>query len=278
MRELFAMWSNTRMVVLTAICAALYAAILIPFKVVPLIPGITEFRPANAVPIVCSFLFGPAAAWGAAFGNLIGDFFGGLGPGDLFGFLANLLYGLVPYAVWEAVTTRPPVPIDPNPSSPQRGEEGVLRRAFGLATLWVRLLPVIVLAAMLCATVVGWGLHLLGFHPFTVLGTVVLVNNLVVAVVLAPFLLAVLYPRVQRARLLYRDLLGPRLRPPRWRVALGAALVVVGTGAAFAAGELIAGGRWVAPWAAYATASRRLEVGLGLLPLLGLAVGGLALL
>ena len=38
------------MVVLTAICAALYAAILIPFKVVPLIPGITEFRPANARP------------------------------------------------------------------------------------------------------------------------------------------------------------------------------------------------------------------------------------
>ena len=70
-----------------------------------------------------------SAAWGAAFGNLIGDFFGGLGPGDLFGFLANLLYGLVPYAVWEAVTTRPPVPIDPNPSSPRRGEEGVLRPA-----------------------------------------------------------------------------------------------------------------------------------------------------
>src|SRR5437667_4894505 len=258
MRELFAMWSNTRMVVLTAICAALYAAILIPFKVVPLIPGITEFRPANAVPIVCSFLFGPAAAWGAAFGNLIGDFFGGLGPGDLFGFLANLLYGLVPYAVWEAVTDAPPVPEGP------------------LASLG--LLLVMGVAAMLCATVVGWGLHLLGFHPFTVLGTVVLMNNLVVAVVLAPFLLAVLYPRVRRARLLYRDLLGPRLPPPRWRIALGTALVVVGTVAAFAAGELIAGGRWVAPWAAYATGSRRLEVGLGLLPLLGLAVGGLALL
>jgi len=60
------MWSNTRMVVLTAISAALYAAILIPFKVVALIPGITEFRPANAVPVVCSFLFGPAAAWGSA--------------------------------------------------------------------------------------------------------------------------------------------------------------------------------------------------------------------
>ena len=246
------------MVVLTAICAALYAAILIPFKVVPLIPGITEFRPANAIPVVCSFLFGPAAAWGSALGNLIGDFFGGLGPGDLFGFLANLLYGLVPYALWEALTDAPPIP----------------------AGLFVSagLLFVMAVASALCATVVGWGLHLLGFHPFTVLGTVVLVNNLVVAVVLAPFLLAVLYPRVRRARLLYRDLLGPRRPPPRWRVVLGATLVLVGTGSAFAAGELIAAGRWMAPWAAYATASRRLEVGLGLLPLLGLAVLGLALL
>ena len=84
------MWANTRMVVLAAMSASLYAAILIPFKVIPLIPGITELRPANAVPVVCSFLFGPAAAWGAAIGNMIGDTFGGLGPGDVFGFLGDL--------------------------------------------------------------------------------------------------------------------------------------------------------------------------------------------
>src|SRR6185369_10997670 len=34
MRELLDMWSNTRMVVLTAMCASLYAAVLIPFMVV----------------------------------------------------------------------------------------------------------------------------------------------------------------------------------------------------------------------------------------------------
>jgi energy-coupling factor transport system substrate-specific component len=258
MGELFRMWGNTRMVVLTAISAALYAAILIPFKVVPLIPGITEFRPANAVPVVCSFLFGPAAAWGAAFGNLIGDFFGGLGPGDVFGFFANLLYGFVPYVVWEALTDAEPVP------------GGVGR--------WMGLLAVIALACTLCATVVGWGLQLLGFHPFTVLGTLVLVNNLVVAEVLGPLLLAVLHPRLRRARLLYRDLLGPRPRPPRWRAAVGVGLVVGGTIAAFVAGELTAGGRWLAPWAPVRTASGAFEVGVGLLPLLGVVVGGLALL
>src|SRR5438445_5132350 len=104
MRELRDMWLDTRMVVFTAISAALYAAILIPFKVLPIIPGVTELRPANAVPVICSFLFGPAAAWGAAIGNLIGDFFGGIGPGDFFGFIANFFYGLAPYNVWEAIS------------------------------------------------------------------------------------------------------------------------------------------------------------------------------
>src|SRR5689334_19864718 len=136
MRELVDMWRNTRMVVLTAMCASLYAAVLIPFVVVPLIPGLTHFRPANALPIVCSFLFGPAAAWGAAFGNLIGDFFTGLGPGDLFGFIANLFYGLVPYAVWQAISDKEPVPRGP--------------------ASWALLLAVIGLAAMLCAAGVGW--------------------------------------------------------------------------------------------------------------------------
>src|ERR1700752_2165596 len=111
MRELREMWQDTRMVVFTAIAAALYAAILIPFKVLPIIPGVTEFRPANAVPIICSFLFGPAAAWGSAIGNIIGDFFGGIGPGDLFGFIGNFLYGYIPYKTWELISSRDPVPV-----------------------------------------------------------------------------------------------------------------------------------------------------------------------
>src|ERR1700719_4573037 len=106
MSELRLMWRNTRMVVLCAISAALYAAVLVPFKVVPLIPGVTELRPANAIPIVCSFLFGPAAAWGSAIGNMIGDFFGGVSPVDTFGFIGNLAYGYIPYKMWSVIAPR----------------------------------------------------------------------------------------------------------------------------------------------------------------------------
>src|SRR5207302_9112931 len=103
MADLRLMWRNTRMVVLCAISAAINAAVLVPYKVVALIPGVTELLPANAIPVVCSFLFGPAAAWGSAIGNMIGDFFGGVSPGDVFGFFANLVYGLVPFKVWESI-------------------------------------------------------------------------------------------------------------------------------------------------------------------------------
>ena len=60
-RDLMGVWQDTRLIVLTAHIAAVYAAILIPFKDgIPLIPGFAELRPANAIPLVAALLFGPA--------------------------------------------------------------------------------------------------------------------------------------------------------------------------------------------------------------------------
>jgi energy-coupling factor transport system substrate-specific component len=246
------------MVVLTAISASLYAAILIPFKVMPIIPGVTEFRPANAVPVVCSFLFGPAAAWGAAIGNVIGDFFGGIGPGDLFGFVGNFLYGYVPYKLWAAFTDA-----DPLPRSPLR-----------LAGL----LAVVALACAACALTIGWGLDLMGFVPFQVLANIILLNNFVVAAVLGPLLLVAIYPRVKRARLRYSDILPPappRARALRW---LGVALIVIATAGGFVCGNLLAGGWLVVPGLPPAGVAGQSPVRLGLLPFVLLLFAGAALL
>jgi hypothetical protein len=142
----------------------------------------------------------------------------------------------------------------------------------------VGVVAVIALASLLCATVVGWGLHWLGFHPFTVLAPLVFVNNVVSAAVLAPLLLRTLYPRIAKAHLLYRDILGPRA-PLSWeRRVAGLVLVVGGTVGAFVAGQLIASGRWLPPWAVLHTTSGAAEVGLGLAPILGAVVLGLATL
>lgn len=259
-RDLVDMWGNTRMVVLTAISASLYAAILIPFKVLPIIPGVTEFRPANAVPVVCSFLFGPAGAWGAAIGNVIGDFFGGIGPGDLFGFLGNFLYGLIPYKVWEAITDADPVPHTPG--------------------MWLAFVGTVLLASAVCALSIGWGINLLGFIPFSVLGNIILLNNFLVAVVLTPFLLAVIYPRVKRGKLLYRDIMH---RPPRvrWLRRLGVAIVVFATVAGMVLGNLLSSGRLALPFLAHAdltSTTHAADVGLGLIPVMALLAVGILLL
>ncbi len=225
MRDLVLMWRNTRMVVLCAISGALYAAVLVPFKVVPLIPGVTELRPANAIPVVCSFLFGPAAAWGTAIGNVIGDFFGGVGPGDIFGFLANLAYGYVPYKVWNALAG---------------GRNPIARSPLSIGCYVTACL----LASMQCADIVGWGENLLALRPFSVMGNVIVFNNLLASLALAPFLLYAIYPRVCRGRMLYQDMM-PELRAmPRAVQLAGLALLAFGVFGAWVAGNLVSTGYW----------------------------------
>ena len=259
MRELTRMWGNTRLVVLTAMSASLYAAILIPFKVLPIIPGVTEFRPANAVPVVCSFLFGPAGAWGAAIGNVIGDFFGGLGPGDAFGFVGNFLYGWVPYKAWRALTDADPLP--------------------GSVAGWIAFVVVVATAAGACALPIGWGLNLLGFVPFSVLGTIVFFNNFIVAVTLTPLLLAAIYPRVKRAGLRYEDIAPADLRRPRAVRRLGFVLLVAAVLAGIVFGNLLSTGRLeLPPLATDPPGTRAAVVGVGLLPIIVLLFVGAFLL
>jgi energy-coupling factor transport system substrate-specific component len=173
------------MVVLCAISAALYAAVLVPFKVVPLIPGVTELRPANAIPVVCSFLFGPAAAWGSAIGNMIGDFFGGVGPGDIFGFFANLFYGYIPYKAWSIVA---------------KGQSPISRAPLNLS----KYVAVCLAGSVLCADLVGWGDNLLGLRPFSILGNVIILNNMLSALFLSPLILLGVYPRVRAIKVAQR--------------------------------------------------------------------------
>lgn len=189
--DLAGVWQDTRLIVVTAQIAAIYAAILIPFKAgIPIIPGFVELRPANAIPIVSSLLFGPAAAWGAGIGNIIGDCFGTLGPASVFGFLGNFLLGYLPYLMWGNLgflsSGRPPMV-----KSWQQGLE------YGL---------ICVVASGACAGIIGWGVELLGLLPFIVLAPAIFFNNIVMGLLLGPPLLGFLYPRIQRWHLRFEDI------------------------------------------------------------------------
>jgi energy-coupling factor transport system substrate-specific component len=261
MRDLGAMWRNTRMVVLCAISAALYAAVLVPFKVVPLIPGVTELRPANAIPVVCSFLFGPAAGWGSAIGNMIGDFFGGVGPGDIFGFFGNLLYGYIPYKAWNVIA---------------EGQSPITRSPGAIAKYVAACLA----ASVLCADIVGWGDNLLGLRPFSILGNVIVFNNMASALVLSPLILIAVYPRVKRGRMLYTDVM-PQFKERRWGVrATGLAILVAGEAGAWLMGNLVSTGYWAPSFLSSAMTQPPYDKAIAILvsPFILLAVVGVGLM
>jgi energy-coupling factor transport system substrate-specific component len=194
MREIFTMWRDTRMIMLVAVVAAVYAAVLLPFKVFTILPGLTSVRPANVFPVIFGIMFGPAAAWGAAIGNLIGDIFGGtFGPGSLGGFVGNFFFGYVGYKMWG------------NLGPLSSGSEPNFRDSAALQI--VEYVIIAIAASAACAAIIAWWADALGLVPFTVLGPIIITNNSIASVILGPPLLYLTYPRIKEMGLLYHDVM-----------------------------------------------------------------------
>ena len=152
------------MIILVAVCAAIYGAALVAFKTaIPLIPGITEVRVANIFPMTFGLLFGPAGAWGTAIGNLIGDTFGGtLGPGSIAGFVGNFLLGYLPYAMW--------VTFIPFAEKSREWNSGRWRS-------WIAYILIALISSAACAVVISIAVDALGIVPYAVLSKIITINN-----------------------------------------------------------------------------------------------------
>ncbi len=260
MKEIFTMWRHTQMVVLVALSAAIYAAVLIPFKGFTIIPGFTEVRPANVFPFVFGLLFGPAGAWGAAIGNLIGDFFGTLGIGSIFGFVGNFFLGFLPYKLWGSFFRRGEN-MEPNVNSGKK---------LGVYA------AVTILASAVCAVWIAWFNDLIGFVPFAALASIITVNNAIAGLVLGPVVLLVLYPRVKRWGLLWTEIMRPDEVSAGRGGPLGNVLVWVGGIGALVVGLALGLGLYDQGLAAsgFATGAAGLTLGLILIPFLILIVAG----
>jgi energy-coupling factor transport system substrate-specific component len=164
MKAAFTMWKNSRMIILVAVCAAIYGAALIAFKTaIPLIPGITELRVGQIFPVAFGLLFGPAGAWGTAFGNFIGDLFGGtLGPGSIAGFIGNFLLGYLPYALWTHLFPWAHL------SREWQGGSWAHRLNYFIVAF---------IASVACAVVISAFVDLLGIVPYAVLSKIITLNN-----------------------------------------------------------------------------------------------------
>ncbi len=250
MKEVFTMWRHTQMLVLVAVSAAIYAAVLIPFKGFPIVPGYIELRPANAFPVVFGLLFGPAGAWGSAIGNLIGDFGGGtLTLGSVGGFVGNFFLALLPYKMWSFFFRR---------------DENMETNVDSGKKLGVYI-AVVILASAACAVIISWWIDLLGFFPFVVFFALIVFNNAIMGGVLGPILLLALYPRVKRWGLLWTEIMEPEEVSSSRLHRTGAILVWVGVIGAVVVG-LIIGLTERAPGG--------LGIGLGLIPFLLLTLVG----
>lgn len=217
MKEVFTMWKNTRMIILVALSAAIYAAFLIVFKGgIPIVPGITEVRPANVFPFVFSLLFGPAGAWGSAIGNLIGDLFGGtLGVGSIFGFFGNFFLGFIPYKMWGAFFG-----LVKRDNMAQTTNTGSKLLAFEIIMLT---------ASAACGIIIAWYLDLASIVPFAFLAITITINNFAAGAILGPILLALLYPRVKRWGLIWTDIMNVEDVARGGAKQLGSILMMVGS-------------------------------------------------
>lgn len=215
MKEVFTMWKYTRMIILVALSAAIYAALLIVFKAgIVIVPGITEVRPANVFPVIFGLLFGPAGAWGSAIGNTIGDWLGGtLGWGSIFGFFGNFFLGFIPYKMWGALGLVPKSDISQNTNT--------------LSKL-IAYTIIVITAAAACAIIIAWYLDLAGLVPFAFLAITITLNNAIITLVLGPPLLLLLYPRVRRWGLIWTDIMNESDVSRGFARQLGSILMIVG--------------------------------------------------
>jgi energy-coupling factor transport system substrate-specific component len=188
------MWKNTRMIILAAVCAAIYGSALIAFKTaIPIIPGITEVRVANIFPMVFGMLFGPAGAWGTGIGNLIGDIFGGtLGPTSIAGFVGNFLLGYLPYTLWMTL-----LPFG------ERSHEW----SSGRWRSWASYILIAFISSAACAVVISIAVDSLGIVPYVILTKIITFNDTIASWIGLPLFISVVGVTRQQLGLFWADVM-----------------------------------------------------------------------
>ncbi|MCX7699151.1 MAG: QueT transporter family protein [Candidatus Goldbacteria bacterium] len=184
MKEIFNVFNSTKQIVMVAITAAIYAGMLIPFKPIQIIPGLTELRPGSVIPVLFGVLFGPAAAWGSAIGNLIADFFGMLTLGSIFGFIGNFFFSYVAYKLWN-ILIKTEVILDV--------------KQIGIFIF------ISIISSFVCAVIIGAGVEVIKLAPGMAIFLIIFINNSVMSSILGSILLKLLYKRIEKMGLIYKE-------------------------------------------------------------------------
>lgn len=216
MFDVIAVWKNPKMITYVVFTAIVYPAVMYPFLQYSFFGANADYlRIGVSIPIAFSMLFGPAAAWGAAIGNVIYDAFtNSLNAASYFGFIGNFLLGYIPYKLWTTITNQ-------KPDLRSVKKVGLF---MGLAAL----------ACILCGLVIGWGLYYLwpASCPFVMTSATIFASDALWAILLGPVILALTYGIVSKHKLLYSDLL--KIPPnARWSKTKSLALLVFAVSTVF---------------------------------------------
>ena len=251
-KDVIYMWKYTKMVVLVALTAAVYAGTAVPFKGIQIIPGFAELRPAGTIPVVFGLIFGPAGAWGSCIGNVIGDFFGTVGIGSLPGAIGNFFFGFVGYKVW--------------------GNMGWLSSKADLNIRTKKQVFEYILVAILSsatvAFIIAWGLELLKLLPFASIGAVIMTNNVIFSIAIGPFLLLLLYPRAMKWGLYWREIMNREMVSAGIMPRAGALCIWIGALGGLIIGFLLSTGLYHGQLFQFAKGTAGSGVVLGVLPFL----------
>ncbi len=215
------MWKSPKMVVFVALTVLLYLGSLFPLQGFTFFGGYADFgRIGVGIPVAFSFLFGPAAAWGAAIANLLRDIIlGHLDASSAFGFVGNFMLGYIPYKMWRVFTAQKPD----------------LRSIKKLALF----IGITMLACALCGLTIGWGLYWLGYAPFMMTAVIIALTNMLWAIITGAILLAATYTFVSNHKLLYTNILGGLVMPSKNQFRSFAIVIAgIGTVACFVLGLL----------------------------------------
>ena len=185
MLDIISMWKSPKMIKYALLTAALYFALLYPFQALTFFEGYADFgRVGVGIPIAFSFFFGPAAAWGAAIGNIICDIaIAHVDLSSFFGLVGNFLLGYIPYKLWSRITNKKPD-----------------LRSIKKFTLFM---GIAVIASVLCGVVIALGLYWLGYAPFLPTLLIISVTNSIWAVTIGGTILILAYDFFAKRNLIY---------------------------------------------------------------------------
>ncbi|MEM4572546.1 MAG: QueT transporter family protein, partial [Zestosphaera sp.] len=172
-----------------ALSAAVYGGALAATGGIPIIPGFTWVRPANALAPLFGILFGIPGALGTSIGNFIADALAGyLSVGSLGGFVGNFIIAYVPYKLMRDHSFRTP-------------------RSIIEFYVWG-----VLVSSVWCSLYISWWLDfaepVIGLPKAFIWGFFapwVIFNNAFITAIITPILGFILYPPIKARGLYWAD-------------------------------------------------------------------------